>query len=95
MDAPKGSIHHVVDQKNSKVMAAISYQISSAVIMVGTECRLLSAIPNTPAMRVIVVRFPENTSESLTDQTTLFVVMDQVIVHPWGQDPLRIYDAII
>ena len=95
MDAPQGSTPHMVDQKKTKVMVTMPHQISLTVIVVCSERRLFSAISDTSAVWVVVVWFTEDASESLTDQTTLFVVMYQVIVHLGGRNPLRIYDAII
>ena len=81
MDAPKGSIHHVVDQKNAEAMATISHQITSAVIVVGSESGLLSAVSNAPAVGIVVVRFAKETADGLADHAPSSVVMCQVFMH--------------
>ena len=85
----------MVDQKNSEVTAAVFRRIFPMVKVIGVTCGPLSAVTDTTAVGVIVVRFTEGTAESLTDQMTLFVVMDQAIVDSGVRYPLRIYDTII
>ena len=89
------SFHHVMNQKHSKKMVAMSHQISGTVIVVSQKYRLLPAISDTCTVVVIVVRLTKEATDGLTDRTALFVVMYQMLVHLRISDPLRIHDSIV
>lgn len=95
MDAPKGSIHHVVDQKNAEAMATVSHQITSAIIVVGSEGRLLSTVSDAPTVGIVVVWFAKEATDGLADHPSSSVVMCQVFMHLGVSNPLRIHNAVV